>query len=123
MSLLSAEVAKTDMPNSTSYLVTGTTRGDDLVPSKEVVLAACDTHWDAQAELNRIRDERDDFMQEHGDSIPWWALCTLYNDFQIRQVPHVGPVPDAYTTEADQESRPTTISGQNPPAGGCAANV
>ncbi len=77
------------MSNSTSYLVTGTTRGDDLVPSKEVVLAACDTHWDAQAELNRIQKERDDWMAEHGASVPWWAECTLYSGFQIREAPHV----------------------------------
>lgn len=77
-------------PAAVSYLVTGTTRGDDLVPSKEVVLAACDTEPEAQAEMTRIENERDDWMQEHGASVPWWAECTLYDRFEIRAAPHAG---------------------------------
>ncbi len=70
-----------------AFLVTGTTQGDDLIPQKRVVMAVRNSREEAEIALAAIETERNDWLAKHGSSIPWWAECSVYSEFDVCEVP------------------------------------
>ncbi len=70
-----------------AFVVTATTQGDDLIPSKQVVMAVRNSREEAEMALAAIETERNDWLAKHGSSIPWWAECSVYSEFDVREVP------------------------------------
>ncbi len=69
------------------FVLIGTTRGDELIHSRQVVIAAS-VHKDRLTALSEARaKERQAYLANH--EVPWWSEEAIYEKEEIQEVESV----------------------------------
>lgn len=98
-----------------SFVLVSTTRGDELIPSAQSIVAESDDRAKLETLRTQRAKEREDYLKAH--FMPWWMEAGIIATEEIQEVPSVrrGRSVDPYNNlpPDDPSLQPRQQNGEN----------